>query len=106
MCRKLIILTSFVLVLALAGTNVVKGDIVIERQIAGDNDDGEDHIAYAGQTDDGAESRGSSDLEMPWESGTGSSSYQVIGLRFLDIPLEKGEEITAAYVQFTGDDER
>ncbi|MHC4323852.1 MAG: LamG-like jellyroll fold domain-containing protein [Planctomycetota bacterium] len=78
---------------------------MIEQLIAEDNDDGEDHIAYPGQTDDGAEGLGSSDLEMPWEDGIRSSSYQVIGLRFTDLQIPKGSEVVNAYVQFTGDDD-
>ena len=104
MCRKLYFLTFFVLVLALVNANTVFGGIVIERRTDVENDDGEDHIAYAGQADDGAESRGSSDLEMPWEGDTNASSYQVIGIRFIDIPIPKGSKITNAYVQFTSDD--
>ena len=104
MCRKLYFLTFFVLVLALISANTVFGGIVIERRTGVENDDGEDHIAYPGQADDGAESRGSSDLEMPWEGDTNASSYQVIGIRFIDIPIPKGSKITNAYVQFTSDD--
>ncbi|MFH1883183.1 MAG: LamG domain-containing protein [Planctomycetota bacterium] len=100
MCKKLFVLTSFVLVLSLAGTNVVFGAIVIEIPIAGSNDDGE---AIVGG---GAESRGSSDLEMPWEGDGATGSKQIIGLRFRNIPLEKGEEISKAYVQFVGDDQK
>ena len=104
MCRKLFFLTFIVLMFALANANVVFGGIVIERRTDIENDDGEDHIAYPGQADDGAESRGSSDLEMPWEGDTGSSSYQVIGIRFIDIPIPKGSKVTNAYIQFTSDD--
>ncbi|MHC4241990.1 MAG: hypothetical protein ACYSU4_06270, partial [Planctomycetota bacterium] len=106
MCKKLIFLTSFVLVLSLVSSNAVFGGIVVERVIAGTNDDLEDHVAYPGMTDDGTEGIGSSDLEMPWEGDTGSSSKQVIGLRFLDIPFEKGEQVSEAYIQFTGDDQK
>ncbi len=100
MSKKLIYFVSFVLALSLAGSNVVFGAIVIEINIASSNDDGEALV------DGGAESRGSSDLEMPWEGDGASGNKQIIGLRFLDIPLEKGEEIESAYVQFTGDDQK
>ena len=81
-----------------------------DNTIASQNDDGEDHIAYVDaegveQEDDGAEGRGSSDLEMPWEGGALESSYQVIGLRFSDLPLTQGAPISGAYVQFTADNE-
>ena len=80
------------------------GNVAIDQIILAGNDDGEDHIAYGDEADDGAESRGSSDLEMPWESGTGSSSLQVIGLRFADITVPPG--MVGAYVQFTADNEK
>ncbi|MGB2956970.1 MAG: LamG-like jellyroll fold domain-containing protein, partial [Anaerolineales bacterium] len=97
-------MTFFVLVLALVSANTAFGGIVIEKRTEVENDVGEDHIAYPGQADDGAESRGSSDLEMPWEGDVGSSSYQVIGLRFVDLNIPKGSKVIDAYVQFTADD--
>jgi len=100
---KLCLLISLIF-LFLAGSNVVYSAIVIEKLVAEDNDDGEDHIAYPGQADDGAEGLGSSDLEMPWEDGIRSSSYQVIGMRFIDLQIPKGSVVVNAYVQFTGDD--
>jgi hypothetical protein len=108
MSKKLFYLVTFVLVLSLVSSNVVFGGEVIEIRIAGSNDDGEALV------EGGADSRGSSDLEMPWE-GDGASgnkqigasgNKQIIGLRFRDIPLEKGVEISSAYVQFTGDDQK
>ena len=104
MRMKLCFLASLLL-LVLAGSNTVFAAIVIEKLIAEDNDDGEDHIAYPGQADDGAEGFGSSDLEIPWEDGIRSSSYQVIGMRFIDLQIPKGSEVVNAYVQFTGDDD-
>jgi hypothetical protein len=104
MRKKLCFLTFFIL-LAFAGSNIVSAAVVIDKLIAEENDDGEDHIAYAGQTDDGAEGRTSSDLEMPWEDGVRSSSYQVIGMRFTDLQIPKGSEVINAYVQFTGDND-
>jgi len=60
MCRKLIYLFSFVLVLALAGTNVVFGNTVWEGRITFDADDVEEEVP-AGSVD-----FSSSDLEMPY----------------------------------------
>ncbi|HUU17506.1 MAG TPA: LamG domain-containing protein [Sedimentisphaerales bacterium] len=100
MSKKLFYLVTFVLVLSLVGSNVVFGAIEIERNIASSNDDGEALV------DGGADSRGSSDLEMPWEGDGATGNKQIIGLRFRDIPLEKGEEISEAYVQFTADDQK
>jgi len=79
------------------------GNIAIDQKVLSGNDDGEDHIAYGEAADDGAEGRDSTDLEMPWEGDVGSSSYQVIGLRFADMMVPKGMQIIRAFVQFTGD---
>ena len=78
------------------------GNVVIDQKVLAGNDDGEDHIAYGDVADDGAESRGSSDLEMPWDG----SDYQVVGLRFADMMVPKGLSIVIAYVQFTADNEK
>ncbi len=102
MCKKLILLTSFVLALSLVSSNVVFGAIVVERVIAGSNDDGEAKDMIGG----GAESRGSTDLEMPYEGDGATDDKQIIGLRFLDIPFEKGEQVSEAYIQFTADDQK
>ena len=58
MCKKLIFLTSFVLVLALAGTNVALGD-VWEGEIVQASDDTEE------LDPSGTPEAGSSDLEFP-----------------------------------------
>ena len=104
MRMKLCLLTSL-MILVFTGSNTTFAAVLIEKLIAEDNDDGEDHIAYAGQSDDGAEGLTSSDLEMPWEDGVQSSSYQVIGLRFTDIQIPKGSEVINAYIRFTGDND-
>ncbi|MCK4294870.1 MAG: hypothetical protein KAY65_16860, partial [Planctomycetes bacterium] len=83
------------------GSSNVRTDTVIAVQ----SDDGEDHIHYGDTPDDGAEARDSSDLEMPWEGEAQASSYQVIGLRFVDMPILKGTPISGAYVQFKADNE-
>ena len=100
MCKKLFFLVSVVLVLSLVSSNAVFGSIVIERTVVGSNNDGEALV------DGGADSRGSSDLEMPYEGDGATGNKQIIGLRFLDIPFEKGEQISSAYVQFTADSEK
>ncbi|MFZ2148459.1 MAG: hypothetical protein WAV28_14685, partial [Sedimentisphaerales bacterium] len=98
MSKKLSNLVSFVLVFSLVSSNAVFGAIVIERNIASSNDDNE---AIVGGGDD----QGSSDLEMPYEGDGATGNKQIIGLRFLNIPFDKGENISKAYVQFTGDNE-
>ncbi len=103
MSKKLFYLVSFILVLALAGTNAVSAAIVSEWQAT---DTQEDYIAYDTQIDNGTDDGSSSDLEMPWEDEANLSNYQVICLRFVDIQIPEGADITSANVQFTGDDEK
>jgi hypothetical protein len=62
MCRKLIYLVSFVLVLALAGTNVVFGGMVVEVGITNTNDSVEDQLERGMYMT-------SSDLEFPDDGG-------------------------------------
>ncbi|MHC4805004.1 MAG: discoidin domain-containing protein [Planctomycetota bacterium] len=97
MCRKLFFLTSFVLVLALAGTNVVFGDVVWEGTIAASLDDVEEGVS------DGGIDSSSSDLELPYE-GTGQSGLQVIGIRFPNVTVPRGAAVTNAYVEFMCDE--
>jgi len=99
MRKKLIFLTSFVLVLSLVSSNMVLGAIVVERSIASTNDDTEHKV-------DGGADLTSSDLEMPYEGDGATGDKQIIGLRFLDIPFEKGDQVSNAYVQFTSDSEK
>ena len=99
MCKKLILLTCFVLMLSLINSNTVFGAVVVERSIASGNDDTEAKV-------DGGADRSSSDLEMPYEGDGATGDKQIIGLRFLDIPFDKGEQVSKAYVQFTGDSEK
>ena len=89
MSKKLIYLVSFVLVLALAGTNVVFGDTVWEGRIEDDLDDVE-------QQSSGSIDSDSSDLELPDE--------QVIGLRFLKVRIPQGATVSKAYIEFTVDE--
>ena len=99
MCRKLIYLVSFILVLALAGTNVVFGDTVWEGRITFDADDVEEEV------DGGGIDYSSSDLELPYE-GTGQSNNQVIGIRFLNVNVPKGAGVSNAYLEFTVDEDK
>ena len=92
MCRKLILLMSFVLVLALASTNVVFG-AVWEGRITDDNDDVE-------QEPSGSVSRPTSgDLEFFNDGGV-----QVIGLRFLKVLVPRGATVSNAYIEFQCDE--
>ncbi|MHC4191571.1 MAG: hypothetical protein ACYSUB_18140 [Planctomycetota bacterium] len=74
MCKKLILLTSFVLALGLVGTNAAFGD-VLERTIVDDADDVEEHGDWDAHA---MESLTSSDLEMPYED-PGMGERQIIG---------------------------
>ncbi len=89
MCRKLIYLVSFVLVLALAGANVVFGGIVVEIGIISGNDAVEDQLASGMYIT-------SSDLELP--------DGQVIGLRFQNVEVPNGANVVDAYIVFTVDE--
>ncbi|MHC4687009.1 MAG: hypothetical protein ACYTEW_22280, partial [Planctomycetota bacterium] len=96
MCRKLFFLTSFVLVLALAGTNVVFGQTVWEGRISSGDDDYEQYVSS------GVMDSGSSDLEITEEGSPGSNQF--IGLRFNKVLVPQGATITNAYVQFHVDE--
>ncbi|MFZ2145869.1 MAG: hypothetical protein WAV28_01515, partial [Sedimentisphaerales bacterium] len=89
MYRKMIL---FVLVLALAGTNVAFGGTVVEIGITNGNDSVEDQLDRGMYMD-------SSDLEFPNDGG-----LQVIGLRFLNVKVPKGANIIEAYIVFTVDE--
>ncbi len=99
MSKKLLYLISFVLVLALAGTNVVFADFVWESRLTNDNDDIEEEVV-SGNID-----IGSSDLEIPYE-GTGKSTPQIIGIRFPDVAISQGAEISNAYLEFVCDEDK
>ncbi|MHC4173686.1 MAG: discoidin domain-containing protein [Planctomycetota bacterium] len=90
MSKKLTYLISFLLVLALAGTNVVFG-AVWEGAITDENDDVEQRH--------GDMYMASSDLEF-FIDGT----VQVIGLRFTKVLIPNGATIENAYVVFTCDE--
>ncbi len=102
MCRKLIVLTSVVLVLALAGTNAVLGDTVLERSIAAGTDDAEEDLnpSKLGEID-----MASTDLEFPYEDA-GKVDPQLVALRFTNIAIPAGSVITTAWVRFDVDETR
>ena len=97
MCKKLFLLTSFVLVLALVGTNVAFG-AVVESRVAASSDDAEEWPLLEGGKMD---SLTSSDLELGYEKGV---DLQTVGIRLLDIQIPQGATITSAWVQFDADD--
>jgi hypothetical protein len=92
MSKKLTYLISFVLVLALAGTNVVFGQ-VWEVRIKFQSDCVEQ--SPPGPT--GGMDFGSSDLEFVADGTT----MQTIGLRFPGVPVPPGAKIGNAYVELT-----
>ncbi len=98
MSKKFILLTSFVLVLALAGTNAAFGDLSFEVRVAASNDDAEEEVSSGGMD------RGSSDLELGHEGVASATSLQTVGVRFTGVDVPKGAAITKAYVQFSVDD--
>jgi len=92
MFRKLICLISFVLVLALASTNVAFAQLVWEGRITSGADDVEDQLTRGMYNT-------SSDLEIFNDGG-----LQVIGLRFLNVQVTPGAVISKAYVEFECDE--
>ena len=101
MYRQLVLLSFFVLMLSLAGSNAASGAIVWEGNNIGGSDDAEEHL------DEGDIDTGSSDLEMPYEdAGTPPSDLQLIGIRFQNVEIPFGVVIESAYIQFTADDEK
>ena len=93
MYRKLTCLFSLVLVLGLVSTNVVFGGKVWESRVSSGSDDAEEDV------DGGGIDLSSSDLEIFNDSG-----LQVIGIRFVDIPIPKGAIVDNAFVEFTCDE--
>ncbi len=99
MCRKLIFLTSLVLVMSLVGVNVAFGAVTtIEIPVATENDDVEEEA-------DGSMYLDSSDLEFVYDNDvTNPDDLQVVGIRFVDVQIPKGENILSATVRFDADD--
>jgi hypothetical protein len=96
MCKKLIFLTSFLLVLGLAFANVASAT-VLEVGIADENDDAEQHL------DDNRMDLGSSDLELAYEDGgVPPTDAQVIGVRYA-VDIEPGSAITSASLTLQAD---
>jgi len=100
MYRQLVFLSCFVLLLALAGTNVASGVMIWDGKITDGGDDIEEHFLESGNIDSG-----SSDLEMPYDDGGYPSDPQLIGLRFQNVGIPAGVTIESAYIQFTADNE-
>jgi len=98
MCRKLFFLTSFVLVLALAGTNAAFGVFSVDVRVAATNDDAEEKVVGGGID------RGSSDLELGHEGVASPENLQIVGVRFTGVDIPKGVRIKKAWVQFAADD--
>ena len=97
MLRKLSFLTSFLLVLTLVGSGVAFGETV-EIRISSGGDDAEQHLG------DSRMDIGSSDLELPYEDGgSPATDEQVVGLRFVGIPVEAGMVVMDAYVELEVD---
>ncbi|HUU18451.1 MAG TPA: LamG-like jellyroll fold domain-containing protein [Sedimentisphaerales bacterium] len=96
MSKKLIYLTSFVLLLALAGTNVTLGD-VWEGRVIEDTDDTEE------LDPSGTPEAGSGDLEMPYED-PGMGDKQLVAIRWQNVGVPKGAAILEAWIEFTVDE--
>jgi len=93
MCKKLIYLVSFVLILSLVGADVALGGKVWESRVSSGNDDAEQDVSGGGMD------LTSSDLEIFDDGG-----LQVIGLRFVDIPIPKGAIVDNAFIELTCDE--
>ena len=84
MPKKVIYLISLVLILALAGTNVVFGDVTIERRISASSDDGEEAVNPGNRN-----YNTSSDLEM-LDDHSDNGGRQFVGMNFRDIAIPPG----------------
>jgi len=93
MCKKLIHLFSFILVLSLVGTNLAFGGKVWETRVSSGSDDAEQDVSGGGMD------LTSSDLEIFDDGG-----LQVIGLRFVNIPIPKGAIVDNAFIELTCDE--
>ncbi len=98
MWRKLVLFGCFVLMLGLVGASATRGGVVDVKVAAGSDDAEEDAVS-------GAIDLTSSDLEFIYDNNVNSASDgQVIGIRFVDVQIAKGEVITRAYVRLSPDD--
>jgi len=101
MSKKLIYLVSFVLVLSLVGANVALGD-VIEIPVAVESDDAEEDVGGSANFEIDL---ASSDIELMYDNDPNDPlDEQVVGLRFVDVQIPKGENIISAAVRFDADD--
>ncbi len=98
MSKKLICLVSFVLVLALVGTNTAFGAFTLDIRVDATNNDAEEKVVGGGME------RGSSDLELGHEGNASPDTLQIVGVRFTGVDVPKGVAIKKAWVQFTADD--
>ena len=93
MYRQLICLVSLVFLLGFVGTDPAIAGKVWETRVSSGNDDAEQDVSGGGMD------LTSSDLELFDDGG-----LQVIGLRFVDIPIPKGAIVDDAFVEFTCDE--
>jgi hypothetical protein len=91
MRRRLSYFVCIFLVLAVAGINVVRGEIW-EDVVKGSEDAVEDQLIRGMYSS-------SSDLEFPYDGG-----LQVIGLRFQSVGVPAGASVDNAYIEFTVDE--
>jgi len=97
MCKKLLVLVSFILVAGLFGAARVSAE-EIDLRIADGGNDAEQHLS------NGSMDIGSTDLEMPYEdAGNPATDEQVTGLRFVSVPLDKGAAVMGAYIELEVD---
>ena len=97
-------LIALVCVVSLAASPSWGATGTVDVRVSDGDDDAEECVA--GGSSPGDVERGSSDLEMVSETGTsqhGAACDQIIGLRFRNIAIPQGSEITKAYIQFKHD---
>jgi len=91
--KKLIYLASLISMLSLVSTDVAFGGKVWETRVSSGSDDAEQNVSSGGMD------LSSSDLEVFDDGG-----LQVIGLRFVDIPIPKGAIVDNAFIELTCDE--
>ncbi|MHC4511682.1 MAG: hypothetical protein ACYTAO_22480, partial [Planctomycetota bacterium] len=97
MWRKLILFGCLAMMLGLVTTNAALGGMV-HIQVAAESDDAEEDAA-------GGIDLTSSDLEIIYDNDPADAAdVQVVGIRFENVQVPKGEVITRAYVRFDADD--
>ncbi|MHC4228348.1 MAG: LamG domain-containing protein [Planctomycetota bacterium] len=99
MCKRLALLTSFVLALSLVGTNVVSGALVIEVRVSAGSDDAEEAVNSGNQDTYNT----SSDLEIT-DDNVDNGGRQFIGMNFRDVQVPPGAQIKRAYIEFVCDE--